>query len=110
MVACPINIPRQLVAFPLGLGEDEDLGPVLAADLLQQPRQLLLLLVLVAHIHDLRTGSQGKLPNYNLGEKQPTSVRKDKTSIRRPNLQIQLKSTVISSISKGKGNKIVNQV
>ena len=54
-------VPGELVTLPLGLGEDEDLGAVLAADLLQQPSQLLLLLVLVAHIHDLGAGGQSKV-------------------------------------------------
>ena len=43
--------PGQFVALPLGLDEDQDLGAV--SDLLQQPSQLGLLLVVLADVHDL---------------------------------------------------------
>ena len=42
--------PGELVALPLGLGEHDDL---LVPNLLKQPGKLRLLLVLVAHVHDL---------------------------------------------------------
>ena len=52
------NEPGQLVALPLGLGEDQDLGAV--TDLLQQPRQLALLLVLLADVHNLGREEDGE--------------------------------------------------
>ena len=45
-----VSTPGELVALPLGLGEHDDL---LVPDLLKQPGKLRLLLVLVAHVHDL---------------------------------------------------------
>ena len=51
--------PGELVTLPLGLGEHDDL---LVPDLLKQPGKLRLLLVLVAHVHDLsrQENLQGK--------------------------------------------------
>ena len=47
-------IPGELVALALGLDKDEDLVLRLRADLLEQLGQLGLLLVLLAHVHDLQ--------------------------------------------------------
>ena len=56
--------PGQLVTLPLGLNEDEDL--VAVPDLLQQPGQLGLLLVILADVHDLGEQDYVDEANFSL--------------------------------------------
>ena len=56
--------PGQLVTLPLGLNEDEDL--VAVPDLLQQPGQLGLLLVILADVHDLGEQNYVDETNFSL--------------------------------------------
>ena len=46
--------PRQLVTLPLGLCEHQNLGRLVTSDFFQQAGQLLLFLILLAHIHNLK--------------------------------------------------------
>ena len=52
--AVPPHVPGDLVAFPLGLGENDGLVLALLHDFLHQAHQLAVLLVLVANVDDLQ--------------------------------------------------------
>ena len=51
IVIVDVTSPGQFIAFPLGLNENQDLRAI--PDLLKQPSQLGLLLVLLADVHNL---------------------------------------------------------